>query len=57
VRLSFGLADDGRRPGGHDAAAFLAGAGAHVDDPVGGGHHAQLVLHHNDRVAGVNQAL
>ena len=38
-----------------DAAAVFAGAGAEVDDVVGGAHHVGIVLHHHDGVAQVAQ--
>ena len=40
-----------------DRAAALAGAGAHVDQPVGGEHHRRVVLDHDQGVAGVAQAM
>jgi len=43
--------------GDHDAAPLLAGAGAEVDDVVGGADGGLVVLHHQDRVAEVAQAL
>jgi hypothetical protein len=39
----------------YDAAAAVAGAGAQVDDPVGVGHHGQVVLDHDDGLAAVDQ--
>ncbi len=41
--------------GGHDAAAFLAAFGAEVDQPVGGADHVEVVLDHQQRVAGREQ--
>ena len=35
----------------------MAGAGAHVDDAVGGQHHGRVMLHHHQRVARIDQAL
>ncbi|MNQ41688.1 hypothetical protein D3C85_553730 [compost metagenome] len=40
-----------------DVAAAFAGAGADVDDAVGGHHDLRIVLHHHQRVAGVAQAV
>jgi hypothetical protein len=34
-----------------DAAAFVGGAGAEVDDPIGGAHQLQIVLDDDQRVA------
>ncbi len=34
---------------------MLAGAGAQIDDVVGGAHHVGIVLHHHDGVAEVAQ--
>jgi hypothetical protein len=42
-----------RRAVGNNAAAALAGAGAHVDQPVGSHHHLRIVLDHHQRVAGI----
>ena len=50
-----GRADRLRRAVEHDAAAAFAGAGAHVDQAVGGQHHGRVVLDHHQRVAGVAQ--
>jgi hypothetical protein len=41
----------------HDLAAALAGAGAHVEQLVGLQHDLRVVLHDDQRVAGVAQAL
>ena len=41
---------------GDHVAAVLAGAGTHVDDPVGGAHHLLVVLDDDQRVADVAQA-
>ena len=41
----------------HNLPAAHAGAGAHVDDAVGGQHHGRVVLHHHQGVARVFQAL
>ena len=42
---------------GDDLAAVLAGARAHVDDPVGRAHRLLVVLDDDQRVAEVAQAL
>ncbi len=52
-----GRADGGRRAVEDDGAAALAGAGAHVDQAVGGEHDRGVVFDHDQRVAGVAQAL
>jgi hypothetical protein len=57
VRLFAALATSRGVPTGHDAAALAAGARAHVDHPVAGGHPAHLVLDHDDGVARVHQPL
>ena len=44
-------------PCGDEFAAVHAGAGAEVDDPVGGAHHRLVVLDDEDGVAEVAQAL
>jgi hypothetical protein len=49
-------ADVARRAVEHDRAAALAGAGAHVDQPVGRQHHRRIVLD-DQRIAGVAQPL
>ena len=49
--------DLGRRPLGDDVPAVLAGAGAHVDEPVGAPHHLLVVLDHDDGVAEVAEPL
>jgi len=46
-----------RRPLGDDGAAALAALGAQVEQPVGGGDQVQVVLDHQQRVAGVEQLL
>ncbi len=38
-----------------DPAAVMAGAGAEVDDPVGGHHDRLVVLDDDDRLAGVDE--
>ena len=45
------------RAGGDHLAALLAALGAEVDDPVGGLDHVEVVLDHDHRVAGVDQAV
>jgi hypothetical protein len=45
----------GRRALDDDAAAIVAGAGAHVVDPIGVRHHRLVVLDDDDRLAGVHQ--
>ncbi len=52
-----GRADLAGRAVVDDAAAALAGAGAHVDQAIGGQHHRGIVLDHHQRVAGVAQPL
>ena len=42
-----------RRPGVHDGAALLAGAGAELEHEVGLAHGGQVVLHHQHGVAEV----
>ena len=44
-------------PLGDDVPAMLAGAGAHVDEPVGRAHHLLVVLDDEHGVAEVAQAL
>ena len=52
-RVRLGDARESRRgPAIEDAAAALAGVGADVDEPVGAPHRRQIVLDHEDRVAG-----
>src|SRR3984957_4285692 len=41
----------------YHAAALFAAFGAHVDDPVGGFDHIQLMFNHNDSIAQIHQAL
>jgi hypothetical protein len=38
-------------------AAVVPGAGAQVDEPVGAGHHREVVLDDDDRLARVDQAV
>ena len=38
-----------------DPAAVVAGSGAQVDDPVGVGHHREVVLDHDHRLARLDQ--
>ena len=40
-----------------DSAAVVAGARAEVDDPVGARHHRLMVCDHDDRFAGVDEAV
>jgi hypothetical protein len=40
---------------GHDASAGVAALGAEVDQPVAGADHVQVVLDHQQRMAGVQQ--
>ena len=56
MRLS-GAAPPRAAARGDDAAALVAGARADVDDPVAAGDDAHVVLDHDDRVAGVDQAV
>ena len=49
------LGDFGRRAGGDHVATVLAGAGAEVDEVVGGEHRALVVLDHDHGVAEVAQ--
>ena len=44
------------RTGGDDPAAGLTALGTQLDDVIGGGQHVQVVLHHEQRVAGGHQA-
>ncbi len=44
-----------RRTEEDDFAAPFAGAGAKVDDAVGGQHHLRVVLHHQQRIARIPQ--
>ena len=53
----FALLDAFHRPGVDDLPAVDAGPGAHVYDIVGGPHGVLVVLHHDDGVAQVPQAL
>ena len=46
-----------RRPFGDDLAAVLAGARAHVDEPVGAAHHLLVVLDDEHGVTEVAQPL
>src|SRR5436309_567157 len=49
---------DGRgRPGGDDVSALLARAWSDVDDPIGAGDYAHVVLDDDHRVAGETSAL
>ena len=43
------------RAGADQLAAGLAAFGAEVDDPVGGADHVEVVLDHDQRMAGVEQ--
>ena len=43
------------RAGTDHASAAVAGLGTQVDDPVGFGHHVEVVLDHDDAVAGIDQ--
>ena len=52
-----GVADGLRCAVEDDLSTALAGAGAHVDQPVGGEHHGRVVFHDDQRVAGVAQAV
>ena len=54
LRVACDLVD---RALGDDLAAVLAGAGAHVDDVVGGAHRLLVVLDDDDRVAEVAELL
>ena len=47
----FGAGDVFGRALGDDLAPFVGCAGAEVDDPVGGLHHLQVVLDHDQRMA------
>ena len=44
-------------PSNDDPPAVVAGARPEVDDPVGVRHHGLVVLDHDDRLAGVDQAV
>ena len=52
-----GRANRIRRTVKNDLSATLAWAGAHVDQPVGRQHHRRVMLDHDQRIAGVAQAL
>ena len=52
-----GLGDLSRCPRRHDTAAFVAGAGTEVDDPVAVRDDIHVVLDHDHAVAGVHDAL
>ena len=53
---ALGLADDlPRRALRDDAPAAVAAFGPEIDDPVGFGHDVEVVLDHDDAVAGVDQ--
>ena len=52
-----GLRDRRRRTGRDDLAATVTRLGAHVDDPVGLGHHVEIVLDHHHGVARVHEAM
>ena len=54
---SGGSGDLAGRAGRDDAAAFVAGAGADVDDPVAAGDDVHVVLDDDDGVARVDQAV
>ena len=45
----------GERAFENDVAAVFAGAGAEIDDVIGGAHHVGIVLDHDDGVAEVAQ--
>ena len=45
-----------RRAGGHHLPAVDSGAGADVDEVVGGPHGVLVVLHHNEGIAQIPQA-
>ena len=55
-RRSFGD-QIGRGAFEHEAPAVVARSGAEIDDPVGVRHHRQVVLDHDDRLTGVDQAI
>jgi hypothetical protein len=42
---------------GHNLAAFIAGFGSEIDNPVGAFNHFEIVLDHNQRMPGVDQSL
>ena len=44
-----------RRAGGHDLPATAAPLGAEVDHPVGSLHDVEIVLHHEHRVARLDE--
>src|SRR4029450_11682933 len=54
---ALGPGDPLRRALGHDLAAAVAALGAEVEYPVGRLDHVQVVLDHDHRVAGVDQAV
>ena len=51
----FGRHDSRRRIEADDFTAARAGAGADVEDAVGGEHDLRIVFHHHQRIAGVAQ--
>ena len=55
MKLASARGDVLRRAGRDHAAAAGAAFGAHVDDPVGGLDDVEVVLDHDQRVAGVAQ--
>ena len=57
MRVERGGDEIGGRPLEHDPAAVVAGAGAEVDDPVRVRHHRLVVLDHDYRLTGVDQAV
>ena len=56
-RDAVGAEDVVEAPRGDDTPPLAAGAGAHIDDEVGGAHHVLVVLDDDHRVAGVAQLL
>ena len=57
ARQAIGIGHDLlRRAGGHHLPAVGSGAGADVDEVVGGPHGVLVVLHHNEGIAQIPQA-
>jgi hypothetical protein len=54
---SRGTAQVGRGAGRDEGAAGVAAFGAEIDDPVRGADHVEIVLDHDDRVAGRDEPI
>lgn len=55
--LSFGSDDLFRGPFGDDEATGVAGFGAHIENPVRGLDHIEIVFDDDDRIADIDQAV